>query len=134
MLQILELFTFPFRPEIGKANNDKYQFCHRRPGKEDFYSKLREIPGRIEKDFPDASELQIAALRMLANVSYAFPLGVDYPTKLLTTTLGSVVLQVVGSALPDDQWMKKVKLWDKQLQTAIRLAVADYAKGPMSRD
>jgi hypothetical protein len=71
---------------------------------------------------------------MLANVSYAFPLGVDYPTKLLTTTLGSVVLQVVGSALPDDQWMKKVKLWDKQLQTAIRLAVADYAKGPMSRD
>ncbi|KAJ4363717.1 hypothetical protein N0V95_001032 [Ascochyta clinopodiicola] len=121
---------------------DQYQFCYARPGKEDYCTDLNELPlsvylGNLPLPanidfsmFPGANGIQRTILRLLATSSYVFNMA-TVPTDLLA---GSLENPSRDEGLPDDQWVRELTRWEKQILASLQVAFLDYAIGPENRD
>lgn len=80
--------------------------------------------------FPGANGIQRTILRLLATSSYAFNMA-TVPTDLLT---GSLENPDKEEGLPDDQWIRELTRWQRQILASLQVAFLDYAIGPENRD
>ncbi|KAF2682356.1 hypothetical protein K458DRAFT_57598 [Lentithecium fluviatile CBS 122367] len=120
-------------PLKGLGCVDQYQFCHRRNRKDDFCSDLRGLPRNISQvNFPEASDMQQAALQLLLNVSYTF----SFASRGISALQAQKIAGSKGTIewLPDDQWITEVRAWTNQVWAAFQIGVADYAIGPWERN
>ncbi|KAJ4992126.1 hypothetical protein SVAN01_02447 [Stagonosporopsis vannaccii] len=121
---------------------DQYQFCFSRAGKEDYCTDLNELPLSVYlgdlplpanidfSKFPGANGIQRTILRLLATSSYAFNMA-TVPTDLLA---GSFENPDREEGLPDDQWIRELTRWQRQILASLQVAFLDYAIGPRNRD
>jgi hypothetical protein len=80
--------------------------------------------------FPEANPLQKQILRLLVTSSYVFNLA-NVPIDVLA---GSFDNPDLDNGLPDDQWVKELTRWQREILASLQVTVADYAIGPENRD
>ena len=80
--------------------------------------------------FPGANGMQRTILRLLATSSYVFNMA-TVPTDLLAGSLDNPNKE---EGLPDDQWIRELTRWQRQILASLQVAFLDYAIGPENRD
>lgn len=87
------------------------------------------LPGLIQSDsFPGASDIQIAALQLIATSSARFDTASAADAILKVQDLaGSSGSQILS--LPDDQWIQEITRWEKYIWASVQTVVSDYAVG-----
>lgn len=97
----------------------QYQFCHSRAGASDYCTELIPLPGTVKAhDFPEASDIQLAALQLLVTSSGR------YDTAAAAGTLSKVqdLADISGGqilSLPNDQWVQEVIAWEKYIWASM---------------
>ncbi|KAH6638205.1 hypothetical protein C7974DRAFT_156147 [Boeremia exigua] len=124
------------------ACQEQYQFCYKLPTGEDECTELGELPlsvwiGNLPpppdidfSPFPNANEMQKTIIRLIASSSYGF----NVATVAQDLLAGSLENPDIDRGLPDDQWLRELTRWQKQILAALQVAMIDYAIGPGSRD
>ncbi|KAJ8117285.1 hypothetical protein OPT61_g1490 [Boeremia exigua] len=123
------------------ACQEQYQFCYKLPTGEDECTEAGELPlsvflGNLPpppnidfSPFPKANEMQKTIIRLLATSAYEFNIGL-VPEDLLAGSLENPD----GRGLPDDQWLRELARWQKQVLASLQVAMIDYSIGPGVRD
>lgn len=89
------------------------------------------LPAHIDFSmFPGANGIQRTILRLLATSSYTFNMA-TVSTDLLA---GSLENPNREEGLPDDQWIRELTRWQRQILASLQVAFIDYAIGPSHRD
>ncbi|KAL1657356.1 hypothetical protein SLS61_000402 [Didymella pomorum] len=89
------------------------------------------LPANIDFGmFSGANGMQRTILRLLATSSYVFNMA-TVPTDLLA---GSLENPNREEGLPDDQWIRELTRWQRQILASLQVAFIDYAIGPEHRD
>jgi hypothetical protein len=83
-------------------------------------------------DFPSASSIQLAILRLLQVSTYI----VDTSSVINLGIKANDMLRATGIAqsLPDDQWLQELVAWESHVWAGLQMAVSDYAIGIAARD
>lgn len=89
------------------------------------------LPSNLtEAELPGASDVQLAALRLLRTSLYFYNIVSAESlraSKLLTT--GGYI-----SSLPDDQWVQEVIGWESFAWAAMQIYIGDFFTGPVARE
>lgn len=124
------------------SNRNKYQFCYKLPSGKDECTELGELPlsvflGNLPPPpnidfsaFPNANGIQKTILRLITSSAYAFNVG-TVAQDLMAQSLENPD-DVRG--LPNDQWLRELSRWQKQVLASLQVAVIDYSLGPSLRD
>ncbi|KAF2114997.1 hypothetical protein BDV96DRAFT_646853 [Lophiotrema nucula] len=117
-----------FAGVIGCA--EQYQFCLKH---NDTCTGLTALPTQFEqKDFPTASDVQLAVLRTLRILSVFNDLSNGGILQLFQAN--DLISAAVLRTLPDDQWVDDVTFWESYALAGIQTMLSDVAVGPIRRD
>ncbi|KAH7392537.1 hypothetical protein BKA66DRAFT_457717 [Pyrenochaeta sp. MPI-SDFR-AT-0127] len=121
-------------PNAMMGCKQQFQFCHARKATEDFCTDLTFLPDTANStNFPSASDLQIAGLRLMVDAS------ADYSTYgaalkgLNATSKFANNNGFVTKDFPTDQWVTEVVGWEKFIWSTFQTYIADYAIGYSAR-
>jgi hypothetical protein len=120
----------------------QYQFCYKLSSGKDECTTLGELPlsvflGNLPPPpdidfsaFPNANAMQKTILRLISSSAYAFNIG-NVALDLLAESLENPDFE---RGLPDDQWLRELTRWQKQVLSSLQVAMIDYSMGPGTRD
>jgi hypothetical protein len=83
------------------------------------------------EDFPDASDLQLSALKLLRITSFLY----DTSDASMQLEVDRIMADSSGyiDTLPADQWVREVVGWEKLIWASRQTLVTDYATGYSAR-
>ena len=124
------------------ACQEQYQFCYKLPSGKDDCTELGELPlsvflGNLPPPpnidfswFPNATEMQKTIIRLISSSAYEFNIA-NVALDLLAESLENPDIE---RGLPDDQWLRELTRWQKQILASLQVTMIDYSIGPGSRD
>ncbi|KAF2626873.1 hypothetical protein BU25DRAFT_491794 [Macroventuria anomochaeta] len=123
------------------ACQEQYRFCYKPPSGKDECTELGELPlsvflGNLPPPnidfsaFPNANEMQKAIFRLITSSAYEFNIA-NVALDLLAESLEKPDIE---RGLPDDQWLRELTRWQKQILASLQVAMINYSIGPGSRD
>jgi hypothetical protein len=95
-----------------------------------FLGNLPPPPDIDFSAFARANEMQKTILRLIATSAYEFNL----PNVASDLLAGSLENPDIDRGLPDDQWIRELTRWQRQVLASLQVAMIDYSIGPGVRD
>jgi hypothetical protein len=109
----------------------QFQYCVANTSTREYCTEIGGLPIEVTTStFPQANDLQINMLRLLANAGNMFT--ISYMKSLNASSFVSRTGLIED--LPDNQWEIELKRWESIIWSAYQTMIADYAIGPMVRD
>ncbi|KAF2261148.1 hypothetical protein CC78DRAFT_570714 [Lojkania enalia] len=123
----------PDQPFGAIGCSEQYQFCLAQSGKEDFCTDLTSLPlTPTQADFPTASDIQLAVMRLLRWLSAFNDISNGLILKLIDAN--DIVSTPNRREIPSDQWINEITFWQSYVYAGLQTMLADVAVGPIRRD